>query len=139
MKGAKRIAAGTGLALAAYLALLALLSLLTVRGVVAEERTEACVWAFACLAAFLGAKVSAHGAAEPLAGIAGCAAAFWGAILLAGFLVNDALNPTRAAALAPPVLVGGALAYLLRANRKARGKGKRGRTRRQVNIKRRAE
>ncbi len=135
MKRAKKIVLGAVIALAAYLALLALLSLLMVRGAVAEERMNVCVWAFACLAAFLGAKAASRGEGAPLAGAAGCAAAFLGTILLTGFLVNDTLDPARAAALAPPILLGGALACLPRGRGKTHGKGRRARTRRQVNIK----
>ena len=123
--GAKRIALGTSVSLLAYLALSALLALLVVRGTVGEGVIGACVWAFAALAAFAGAKAASWGAAEPLPRIAITAAAFWALILLLGFLANDTLDPSRAALLALPILLGGALAYLLRGGGKKRGSRKR--------------
>ena len=127
MKEAKKIAFGALAALAVYVALLAALSALIVRGTVKEENIPLCVWVFACAAAFIGARVSAGRAGEPAIRIAAGAAAFWALILLLGFLVNDTIDPARSAALALPILVGGAAAYLIRPTRekRRRGRGKR--------------
>ena len=127
MKEAKKIALGALVALGVYVALLAVLSALIVRGTVKEENMALCVWAFACAAAFAGAKVSAGREGEPAVRIAACAAAFWALIQLLGFLVNDTIEPARSAALALPILVGGAAAYLVRPARekRKRGRGKR--------------
>ena len=123
--GAKKIALGTLISLLAYLALLALLSLLIVRGTVGEGGAWTCACVFAALSAFAGVKTAAWGAPEQLGVSALCAAAFWGLILLLGFLANDGLDASRAALLALPVLVGGGLAYLTNGGGKRRGKRKR--------------
>ena len=127
MKEAKKIAFGALAALAVYVALLAALSALIVRGPVKEENIPLCVCVFACAAAFIGARVSAGRAGEPAMRIAAGAAAFWALIQLLGFLVNDTIEPARSAALALPILVGGAAAYLIRPARekRKRGRGKR--------------
>ena len=127
MKEAKKIAFGALVALVVYVALLAALSALIVRGTVKEESMALCVWVFACAAAFVGARVSAGREGEPAVRIAASAAAFWALIQLLGFLVNDTLEPARSAALALPILVGGAAAYLVRPARekRKRGRGKR--------------
>ena len=121
MKEAKKIALGV------YVALLALLSALIVRGTVNEEHMAQCVWVFACVASFAGAKVSTGRGGEAAIRIAASAAAFWALIQLLGFLVNDTIEPARSAALALPILVGGAAAYLVRPARekRKRGRGKR--------------
>ena len=125
MKEAKKIALGALAALAVYMALLAALSALIVRGTVGEAHTALCVWVFACAASFVGARVSVGRGGEPAVRIAACAAAFWALIQLLGFLVNDTIEPTRSAALALPVLVGAAAAYLVRPSREKRKKGRR--------------
>ena len=124
-KSAKKIAIGAGVSLLAYLALLALLSVLVVRGTVGVGAVGACVWVFAALAAFAGAKVAAWGAAEPLGVIAIGAAAFWLLVLLLGFFANDTLESSRAALLALPIVAGGGLAYLTCGGGKKHGKRKR--------------
>ena len=127
MKEAKKIAFGTLAALAVYMLLLAALAALIVRGTVKEESMALYVWVFACAAAFVGARVSAGRESEPVVRIAAVAAAFWALIQLLGFLVSDALEPARSAALALPILVGGTAAYLVRPARekRKRGRGKR--------------
>ena len=127
MKEAKKIALGALAALAVYVLLLAALSALIVRGTVQEEGVALCVWVFACVAAFAGARVSAGHEGEPALRIAASAAAFWALIQLLGFLVNDTIEPVRSATLALPILVGAAAAYLIRPARgkRKRGKGKR--------------
>lgn len=123
----KKTAAGAGIALAVYLVLLAALAALIVRGTAGEASMEPCIWGAACLAAFAGAKFASGRDGEPLGQIALSAAVFWLLVLLCGLLVNDAVEPARAASLLLPVLTGGALAYLLRP---AKGKRKTGKGRR---------
>lgn len=127
MKEVKKIALGVLVAFAVYVLLLAALSALIVRGTVQEGSVALCVWVFACAAAFAGARVSAGREGEPAFRIAAGTAAFWALIQLLGFLVNDTIEPARSAALALPILVGGAAAYLVRPARgkRKRGKGKR--------------
>ena len=127
MKEAKKITFGVLAAFAVYVALLAALAALIVRGTVKEESIPLCVWVFACAAAFVGARVSAGRMGEPAVRIAASTAAFWALIQLFGFLVNDTIEPARSAALALPVLVGGAAAYLIRPTRekRKRARGKR--------------
>lgn len=120
----KRIAVGMLAAFLVYLGLLALIALMIVRGTVGEGSVVACTWAFAALAAFAGAKAASWHATEPIMPIAVCAAAFWGLVLLLGFLANDGLDGARAVALALPVLIGALAAYLTRGGKK-RGKRKR--------------
>lgn len=126
MKQAKQIALGTGVALAVYLALQALASLLVVRGTVSEENVGICVWAFACLAAFAGAKAAAYRAADALLPSAAASAAFWMTVQLLGFLAGGALDTARSLALILPVLAGGTLAYLIRPGKGKSKRGKRG-------------
>ena len=121
----KKTALGAAAALAVYLALAALLSLLVVRGTAAENGIAACVWAFAAIAAFTGAKIASWRAADPLAPTAFATAAFWALVVLLGFLTNDTLEPARVASLALSSLLGGALAYMLRGGGKKRGGHKR--------------
>lgn len=127
MKEAKKIALGAFAALVVYVMLLAALSALIVRGTVREETVPLCVWVFACAASFIGARISAGREGKPAIRIAAGAAAFWALIQLLGFLVNDTIEPARSAALALPILVGGAAAYLVRPARekRKRGRGKR--------------
>lgn len=127
MKEAKKIAFGVFVALAVYVALLAMLSALIVRGTVEEESLALCVWVFACVASFVGTKASAGRESDPAIRIALSAVIFWALIQLLGFLVNDTIEPARAAALALPIVVGGAAAYLVRPARekRKRGRGKR--------------
>ncbi len=127
MKRAKRIALGACTALGVYTALLAALSALIVRGNVDEGHMTPIIWAFACLASLIGAKTASAREADPAAAIALCAAAFWAAVQLTGFLVCNGIEPTRAVSLVLPVLTGGALAYLLRSGKekKRTGRGKR--------------
>ena len=127
MKEAKKIAVGAFAALAVYVALLAALSALIVRGTVKEESVALCVWVFACAASFVGARASAGRGSDQAVWIAAGAAAFWALIQLLGFLANDTIEPARSAALALPILVGGAAAYLVRPARekRKRGRGKR--------------
>lgn len=124
MKEAKKIAFGVFAALAVYAALLAALSALIVRGTVGEENMALCVWVCACAASFAGARVSAGREGEPAIRIAASAAGFWALIQLLGFLINDTIDPARSAALALPVLVGAAAAYLVRPAREKRKKGR---------------
>lgn len=128
MKRAKRTMIGVGAALVLYIALLAALSALLVRGTVREESIPLCVWLFACAAVFVGAKIAGHGESESAASIAICAAGFWALVQLLGFLACDSLEPSHSAALALPAIVGGVLAYLLRAGKAKRG-GARGKHR----------
>lgn len=121
----KRIALGTLAALVSYVALLALVSLLIVRGTVGETKIVACVWIFAFLAAFAGAKLASRGSGNNAVLCAACAAAFWLLIQLTGFLSNDALDFTRSAMLLLPVALGGLAAYLLRGGKSKKGKGRR--------------
>ena len=127
MKEAKRIALGAAASLAVYVALLAALAALIVRGTVNEENMTLWVWASACAASFAGARVSAGREGKQAVRIAASTAAFWALIQLLGFLVNDTIEPARSAALALPILVGGAAAYLGRPTRekRKRGRGKR--------------
>lgn len=126
MKLVKKTALGVGAALLVYLALSALAALLVVRGAVGEAHIGTLVWLFACLAAFTGARLAAHQAQGPAVPCAIATAAFWAVIQLLGFLTNDTLASARSAALALPILLGGALAYLI----PVRGRGgKRGRAR----------
>ena len=124
MKLVKKIALGVGAALFVYLVLSALAALLIERGTVSETRIGTLVWIFACLAAFTGARIAAYRTQEPFMPIAVTAAVFWVMIQLLGFLVNDTLDSARSAALALPVLLGGALSWLLKPRG---GKGKKGR------------
>lgn len=127
MKEAKKIAFGAFAAIAVYVAFLAALSALIVRGTVKEENIALWVWVFACVASFVGARVSAGRKGESAARLAAGTAAFWALVQLLGFLVNDTIEPARSAALALPILVGGAAAYLVRPARekRKRGRGKR--------------
>ncbi len=120
----KKTAMGAAIALAIYLALLAAVSELIVRGTVGESVVSPCVWGFACLASFTGAKLSSRKDSEPAGQIALNVAVFWALILLCGLFVNDTVEPSHAAALLLPVLTGGALAYLLRAGKGKQKKGK---------------
>lgn len=102
---AKRIALGVLAALACYLALNALLALLLTRGTLGEDKLLPCVWGFAAIAAFTGAKLAGDGTPwHPAA----AALAFWIAVALLGFLVNDTLEPSRALQLMLPVALGAA-------------------------------
>ena len=121
----KRVAVGVLTALLIYIALLALIALMIVRGTVGEGGAWTCACVFAALSAFAGVKTATWGAPEPLGVSALCAAAFWGLILLLGFLANDGLDASRAALLALPVLVGAGLACLTNGGGKRRGKRKR--------------
>lgn len=126
MKQVKRVAIGTGIALAVYLALSALLALLIVRGAVKENGVY--VWIFACVAAFCGATAASYRQGERIVSAASCAAAFWGSVALLGYLTNDTLEPARITALALPVLAGTTAAYLLEGGgtgKRSRGKRKR--------------
>lgn len=127
MKEAKKITFGALAALGVYVVLLAALSALIVRGTVAEKNLKLCVWVFACVAAFVGARVSTGRGGEQVVRIAASTAAFWALVQLLGFLVNDTIEPVRSVALALPILVGGTAAYLVRPARekRKRGKGKR--------------
>lgn len=127
MKEAKKIAFGAFVALAVYVVLLALLSVLLVRGTVAEKSLPLCVWVFACIAAFVGARISTGRGDDPALRIAASTAAFWALVQLLGFLINNTIEPARSAALALPILVGGVVAYLVRPTRekRKRGRGKR--------------
>ncbi len=127
MKRAKQIAAGVTAALLLYLALAALLSLLIVRGSAGEGSAGACVWAFACLAVFVGARLSARGAGDAAASAALCAAVFWLAVLFAGFLAGGAIEPARAARTALAAMTGGVAAYLCGAAGRKKPKAKRAR------------
>lgn len=124
MKEAKKIAFGAFTALAVYVVLLAVLSVLIVRGTVAEKNLTLCVWVFACVAAFVGARVSTGRGGAPALWIAASAAAFWALIQLLGFLVNDTIDPVRSAAVALPILAGGVAAYLVRPTREKRKRGR---------------
>lgn len=114
---------GAASSLVCYLGLTALLALLLTRGTVGEKTALPCILAFGMIAAFLGAKLSAHGCAERWMPAAS-AGAFWCAVVLSGFLANDALSWTRAGELAIAAAIGAVLAGI------QRGKGKRARSRR---------
>ena len=129
MKLVKKIALGVGAALLVYLTLSALAALLIVRGTVSEERVGTLVWIFAGLAAFAGARLASYRTQEPLVPVAVTAAVLWAAIQLLGFLANDTLASARSAALALPILLGAALAWLLKP-RSRKGKKSRARSRR---------
>lgn len=124
MKKAKRIMLGAAVSLALYMLLLALVSALAVRGSIGEQSFVACVWVSAFLSALLGIKVSVPTGKERAAIGAGCAFAFWGSVLLLGFMTNDTLSPARAGELLLPIGLGFALSELLR------GKGERTKRRR---------
>lgn len=127
MKRAKRTVLGAAAALAIYIVLLAVVSALLARGTVEESRLGLFVWAFACIASFAGAKLCSAGENDPIASIALCAVSFWALVQLIGFLACDALEPSRSAAFALPILTGAALAYLAKPDKKKRRaeKGKR--------------
>ena len=124
MKRVKRIALGAAVSLAAYTGLCALLSLLIVRGTAPESCAPACTLAAALAAVLCGALLSSGGTGERAVNAFSCAAAFWCAAVLLGFLACDALQPGRAAMLALASAAGGALACL------AHGEGGRGKRRR---------
>ena len=113
-----RIAMGAAVTLGAYLGLLALAALLLERGSVAEENTALCAAVCACLAAFAGAKTAAWGAPKPIAPAAACVGAAAGAVVLLGFLTNDALDLGAAARLLVSMALGGATASLLRTGKR---------------------
>ena len=119
----KRIAMGASASLVCYLGLTALLALLLTRGTMGECTALPCILAFVAVAAFAGAKLAARGSAERWIPAAS-AGAFWGAVVLSGFLVNDTLSWPRAGELAIAAAIGTALACV------RTGKGKRTRSRR---------
>ena len=119
----KRIAIGAAASLVCYLGLTALLALLLTRGAVGESTALPCILAFAAVAAFAGAKLAARGSAERWMPAAS-AGAFWGAVVLSGFLANDTLSWPRTGELAIAAALGAALACV------RTGKGKRTRGRR---------
>lgn len=127
MKRVKKTALGAAAALAVYVALLACISALMVRGSVEGSQLTVFVWAFACLASFVGCKLGSAGEGESVVSAALCAAAFWLLVQLLGFLACDALEPSRSAALLLPVFAGAALSCLLKRGKKKRRseKGKR--------------
>lgn len=119
----KRIAMGASVSLMCYLGLTALLALLLTRGTVGERTALPCILAFAAVAAFAGGKLAARGSAERWMPAAS-AGAFWGAVVLSGFLTNDTLSLPRAGELAVAAVIGAALACV------RTGKGKRTRSHR---------
>ena len=119
----RRIALGAAASLACYLGLTALLALLLTRGTVGERAALPCILAFAAVAAFAGAKLAARGGAERWMPAAS-AGAFWGAVVLCGFLATDTLSWQRAGELALAAALGAALSGV------RTGKGKRTRGRR---------
>lgn len=123
MKQAKRVLVGTGAALAVYFALLAAASALIVRGSVAETSLAVCVLVSAFVAAFLGSRIA--GSQDRLGDAALCAVSFLTAVVLLGFLINDGLDFSRAAQLAPAILCGAALASVMRFGKGKRTRGKR--------------
>ena len=104
----KRIAMGASASLICYLGLTALLALLLTRGTLGEDKLLPCVWVFAAIASFAGAKLAGTGTLWLPAAAAG---AFWIVVTLLGFLANDTLEPSRALWLALPVALGAAASY----------------------------
>lgn len=105
---AKRIALGVLTALVCYLTLNALLALLLTRGTLGEDKLLPCVWVFAAIASFAGAKLAGTGTLWLPAAAAG---AFWIVVTLLGFLANDTLEPSRALQMILPVALAAAASY----------------------------
>jgi len=125
MKTVKKVMLGAAASLAAYLALLAVVSALVVRGTVGESGVNTCLWAGACFSALIGASLAMRRGAGDAAAAAECAAAFWSAVLLLGFLAYGELSPRRVTALLLPIFAGSALAYLTCRRGGKRDKGRR--------------
>ena len=115
----KSVWLGAAVSLGAYLLLLLLASYLTVSDRVGETMIRQSVWLCAGLASLLGAGTAVRGAGRN--GVLLSTGAFWGAVLLLGFLAMNELSLSAAAAQLAAIMAG-TLPVLLLAGRK----GKRG-------------
>jgi len=123
--GGRRLALGTAVSLAVYLAMLALAALLVERGRVGEGYAATCTYVCAFLAAFAGAKAASWGTQNAIVPSAACVGAAFCAILLLGYLTNDVLDAHRVLCLAVSMAAGCLCALVIRIRKKGRKHGRR--------------
>ncbi len=120
----RRCALGALIALCVELALLAAASALMLRGAIGEEHISGTVLASASLAAFAGCTFAGARTSRRTELSLLCAALFWVAVQVSGFIACGTLLPARSLMLAAAVLGGCALS-LLPGRRRRAGKDRR--------------